>query len=284
VLVLAGALFAGCSASPGPADDPNVVAMVGKTPITADTVRSLLAEPVGGAPVEVAGVPAVEPRRQALDRAVRDELFALEAGRLGLAGGGGSGTSSRAARIQSYMERERAAGRFRPEDIDEARARAYYAERRDLFDDIDTMDVTWAKVGGEEIAKEFLRQGAGLDKKAFADLLTRHQGSGVATTGSKVVGHDDKSVDVFVRRIAFALRARDKVGIVLGDKGDWWIARLNAISFHRQEWNPELAHRVQTAVSWETEQQRFAQLNSDLQKRWPVTVFDDRLRAIKEES
>jgi hypothetical protein len=34
--------------------------------------------------------------------------------------------------------------------------------------------------------------------------------------------------------------------------------------------------------SWEAEQ-RFARLGSDIQKAWSVTVFHDRLRAIKEE-
>lgn len=280
-LLLAGLVGGGCAAqADGPERDPAVVAMVDDTPITATTVAALLPAGDSGPPVYTTGTP--DPRRTALDQAVRDELFAREAAARKLKVTPPSGVSLRAARIRALIDRERAAGGITAERVSDADARAWHAQRRHLFDDVSAMRVSWARIGDERLARDLLRQASGTDRPGFLALVRRYRGHGVRDTASAALDGDGKGADLFVGRVAFAVRQAGRTGLVAGEKGDWWLARVDGVRLVPRPWNAEFAYRIKTALAWEREQQRLGRLAAQLQRKWAVRVFTERLSAIRD--
>lgn len=287
VLLTAAALgAAGCGApagQTGPVERrPEVVATVADTAITADQVRALLPAADDGPLVRVAGHAAPDPARQALDRAVRDELLAREATRRGL-------TGERTDRIAALVRQE-SAGRpgASAGAITDVAARAWHAAHRAVFDPVKEADVAWAEITDEAVALDLLGRAAGVDERRFLQLVRSWTGAGVDRAGADRIDHDGRGAAGLVTRAAYAVRTAGGVGLAeesgsLAEKPGtrrWWLVRVERIEFEAVRWSPPLAQRVRAAMAWQHQQDHLDKLARSLRQAWPVRVYEDRLDAL----
>jgi hypothetical protein len=258
-------------------DDPAVVATVGGTPITIGTVDKYL--PLDDGPPVHTEVAPPRPRQVALDKAIRDELFAKEAQarRLPSTPEGG-----RSGRIRALIEQERAAHRLTAEHIGDEPARNWYEERHHLFDSVASMAVTWARLENEHSARELLGRASGMGQENVLAALEERRVSGVGDFGTATMEHDGDGVDDYVARIAFALPQAGKTGIVEGDNGQWWFARVDTVRLIAPPWDETFAHRIKTAMAWDAEQRHLTELETELRAKWEVRIFPDRLSRTEE--
>ncbi len=266
------------SAAAEAAGRPEVLATVADSAITVDHVRALLPAVDGGPLVRVAGRPAPSPARDALDRAVRDELLAREATRRGLTGG-------RADRIAALVRQE--TGQVGAGDrISDAAARAWYAAHRQTFDAVDHADVAWAEVSDEKAALDLFERAPGLDELGFLRLVRGR--AGVVRSGAGRVDHEGRGVPGLVTRAAFAIRTAGGVGLaeesgVLAEERGitrWWLVRVDAVAFERTRWDTTLADRVRAAMAWQHQQDQLDRLARSLRQEWPVRVYEERLDTV----
>ena len=254
-------------------DEPAVVATVGGTPITIGTVDKYLPVDGDGPPVHT-DIALPVPRQVALDKAIRDELFAKEAEARRLSS---TPESGKAGRIRALIEQEHTAHGHTAEQIDDEQARDWYEGRHHVFDSVDSMRVTWALLENEHLARELLGQAFGASQENILAALEGKRMSGVGDLGTATVEHDGGGVDVHVARIAFALRQAGKTGIVGGDNGQWWLARVDTVRLIAPQWDETFTHRIKTAMAWDAEQRRLSELETQLRAKWEVRIFPDRL-------
>lgn len=258
------------AASGAAVDDTTVVAVVEGTDVTVGDVRERLpAEP----PIWVGGDPP-EPAREAFDAAVRDALFAAEARRRGLvdAGAGGDAPAgadeamAEALAVQALLADERERHDLGPEALDEDEARAAWLGRRDEFDDVESATVSYVHLADPAGAADVLAAGD-LTGEAFRDAA-----GDLGTVRTATVQASGAGVPVPVARVVFDLRAEGAVGVVPGDEGGWYLARIDAIELHPLPWDDELATTVRTALAWEREQAHLERLGQRLAGGGDVVV------------
>lgn len=243
--------------------DPDVVAVVGGSAVTRSQVESLM-PPTGHTAVRVGGEASAW--QAAVDLAVRDELFAQEAGRRGIV------DSSRAAQLAQLIEQERSsAPGITAAAVTTAEARAWHARHRAMFDELATADVAWATFSDQAAAEVAFLQAADDPAASVLELADR---GGAERSGTARIAHD-AGADPTVLRIAHAVRRAGGVGLDQ-DPGDlsWHLVRVEAVSFEHASWDAALATRVSTAMAWEAEGRHLAALADVLRERSPVTLVD----------
>jgi len=261
-------LLVGCTASA----DRDVLATVGGTEVRADYVQTLM-PPKGNRPVQVAGEPS--PVQAALDLAVRDQLLAHEAQRRGLPG------ETRAEQLAALLAAERAATPgLEPASINDAEARAWYATHRELFDEVASARASWAEFAKEQPAREAFQRGSEDGNRRLQDLVSAR--SEVRRAGVSSIQHDEGASEM-VLRIVNAVRRPAGLGLDQEpETGSWFLVRVDTLTLEPTPWEPALADRVRSAMTWEREQDHLAGLAEGLRKRWPVQIFDDHLQAVTE--
>lgn len=276
LIVCALALWAlvGC-VDPERADQPGTLATVAGAPITVERVRALMTFRDGDPPVWVAGAVNPDPAQAALDRAIRDELLALESQRRGLDGG------TRAAQIEALIDEERntTAG-LDADAISDAEAQAWYQDNRAIFDEPHEADVAWAELADGDTAHGLLNRADGTDQATFLKLVDEN---GAADSGTATIDHDGTGAVDMVARAAFAAAAPAGVGLA-EDKAErrWWLVRVERITFEPSTWDAALAYRVKSALAWEREQDHLTELVDALRGRWPVRVHSDWLTELSD--
>jgi len=253
----------------------DVVATVGTAQVTAAEVRARLPAEDTGPPVVRPGVAAPDAWREALRRAIRDELLSLEAAARDPGADWAPDPAGRAARIRVVVDQERRdTPGLRPSEITDAEARAWLTRNHRLFDEIEGAHATWAALVDAGRARAMLDAAVGLDQAGFLALADEY-GAG---TGSATLDDSGGGADANVARVAFAVRAAGSVGMVT-DEDRSWIVRVDGIEVSTPPWNDGLAGRVRAAMAWEREQAHLDSLASRLESRWPVVVDEQRFAA-----
>ncbi|HWO63340.1 MAG TPA: hypothetical protein VNO31_25235 [Umezawaea sp.] len=263
-------LTAGCGSSDGATADPDTVAVVSDEPITVDEVRALVRDdPLP--PVRIAGRRYADPWREALDRAIRDELLAREAARRGIT------APTRAEQVAALVEQEeRVTDDLVVETIDDQEVRAWFAEHLAEVGAVERADVVWAQLTDGRLARELLGRLEGSDPETFLRVVREN---GVTASGAATVHADgEEGADPMVIRAAFATAVTGGVGLAEDPQnGRWWLARVGAISFEPVNWDPETTFTIKSTMADHREQEHLSRLADGLRERWPVRLFEDRI-------
>ncbi|GAA1875102.1 peptidyl-prolyl cis-trans isomerase [Asanoa iriomotensis] len=255
----------GCGSTDKPVDPPpNVLATVADAQITVEHVRALIPDdPLP--PVLVAGGYS-GPWREALDLAVRDELLAREAARRGI------DAATRAEQIATLITREQ---RATPETITDEEAHTWYAQRRAMFGNVAEAEVTWAEFDDAAEARKAMRRVADADPSAFLGLARQ---DGATKSGSATVDEHAEGADPMIARAAFAVAAAGGVGLSADPVNkQWWVVRVERISFKLTTWDEALTYRVKSALAAYRQTEHLRQLADSLREKWPVHIYETRL-------
>lgn len=253
----------------------DVVATVGTAQVTAAEIRARLPAEDTGPPVVRPGIAPPDEWREALRRAIRDELLSLEAAARDPGANWAPDPAGRAARIQAVVDQERrVTPGLRPSEVTDAEARAWLNRNHRLFDEIEGAHATWATLEDADRARAMLDAAVGLDRAGFLALAGEYG----ASTGSAALDGSGNGADANVARVAFAVRATGSVGMVTAEDRSW-VVRVDSIEVETPPWNDGLAGRVRAAMAWEREQAHLDSLAARLQSRWPVVVDEQRFAA-----
>lgn len=276
VTVLGLAASASCT-YPAGQSAADVVATVGTAQVTVAEVSARLPAEDTGPPVVRPGVAPLDAWREALHRAIRDELLSLEAAARDPGASWAPDPAGRAARIQMVVDQERRdTPGLRPSEITDAEARAWLTRNHRLFDEIEGAHATWATLADADRARAraMLDAAVGLDRAGFLALAGEYG----ASTGSATLDDSGDGADANVARVAFAVRATGSVGMLTAEDRSW-IVRVDSVEVSTPPWNDGLAGRVRAAMAWEREQAHLDSLAARLESRWPVAVDEQRFAA-----
>lgn len=264
-LSLVSLALAGCS----PAVAPDALATVGGRQITTAYVQSLV--PLAGQrSVLVGGEP--HPIEAAVNLAVRDELLTAEADRRGIRG------DTRAARLAGLVtEVKDDDPTLSADGIADVDARRWYAEHRNLFDEVEAARVSWATFNEEGAARAAFARGIN-EPDSRPGMLA--QPAAISRAAVASIRHDG-GADEMVLRITNAVRRPGGLGLDQHpETGVWYLARVEAVTLEPSPWDPVLARKVKSALAWEREQTTLNALADTMRSRSPVTIFHDRVAAL----
>lgn len=250
---------------------PNALAMVADEPITVEQVRALISDDPLPPVLVAGGYPG--PWREALDRAVRDELLGREAARRGIE------APTRAQQIAALIANEqRDVAGLNADAITDDEAKAWYQQNRNIFGNVEEAEVAWAEFATDGQAREVMAKVAGADQPTFQKLVGAENPK---ETGTATIDHDAKGADPMIARAAFAVATPGKVGLS-SDPAErrWWVVRVERISFQEVKWDEALSYRVKSALAAYRQDEHLGKLVGSLRKKWTVRVYEDRLSDI----
>lgn len=266
-----GLLFVtGCSR---PSD--GAVATVGAVPITAEYVNSLV-DREGRSALLISDKP--HPVRVALDLAIRDQLLALEADRRGLSG------PTRGELLAALIEQEtRGLEELDVASISDAEARAWYGESRELFDEVASARIAWARFEQPETARAAFDDLSGSDAQTFVREVKRLPT--VSSYGSEDFNEHDESEhagsEYTLHRLANAAR---RSGVVCLDRdttnGDWWLVRLDSVALEPTPWDPKFSAEVKGAMTFLREQNHLQSIADRARTQWSVRIDEKQVREL----
>lgn len=267
--LLAG--LVGCAQ--GPAAPPaGVVATVDGRPITVDDAAPLVVV-AERPPVLRPGDPLPDPRLEAVEHAVRSELFAREAAARHLDVRTPTGASERAVRASALIHAERArTPGLTAASIGTTSARRWYAGHRTDFDDVSELTIDWARVDDPAVARRLL-DGAG-------PAFPRRPGAGVVAAGSTTADESRDGQNTLLARAAFTIRSPGGVGMIADQNGRWWLVRVKTARSTPARWSGTLATTVRTAMAVANEKRHLDRLAGELRSKWAVEVYADRVAAV----
>lgn len=237
----------------------DAIGQVGDVPITVDDVEALVpAEDL----VVTAGTTSDARARDAVELAVRDVLLAEEARRRGLTG------ESRSHVLDQLVVQERATQpSLQPASITDGEARTWYGERRHLFAPVARATAVYTRhTDADEALAAF--EEADASARALA-----------AEDGMVVLGDGTEPPEV-VERIVNAVRREGAVGMDVDPAtGEFWLVRVDDITFEDLDWDEALATRVRTAMLWEREQEHLADLAARVADGTEVEIDEARVQA-----
>jgi len=247
---------------------PNALAMVADEPITVEQVRALISDDPLPPVLVAGGYPG--PWREALDRAVRDQLLGLEAARRGI------NAPTRAQQIATLITNEqRDIAGLDADSISDEEAKTWYQENRNIFGNVAEAKVAWAEFADDSQARKVLAQAAGADQPTFQQLV---QADKPKKLGTATIDDEAEGADPMIARAAFAVGAAGKVGLSSDPQQKrWWVVRVDRISFKEIPWDAALAYRVKSALAAYRQDEHLDKLADSLRKKWTVRVYEDRL-------
>lgn len=197
-----------------------MAACVDGEPIAAASVDALVRAPV--IPIDA---PRAEPRRRALDELIRARLFAREARRRGLAGGGDAELS------QALIAAELKTAASQRDAITDAEARAFFDAHPEDFVKVEGVQVQALVVTEASRADALASKAWGSTSEAFGALVAAESiDSSKSMAGDLGVVDEHSARDEAVIRAALALRRPGQVsGPVVDAKGQWWLLRATKI-------------------------------------------------------
>lgn len=265
-LVVVVLIVAGCRREAAPCErraDHSVVACVDARPVTVAEVSEHLRplSPVDGS------ASLGSPRQAALEAALRVRVFADEARRRGLAGGGdGRDARSRAVLHQALVRDEVARAHAGPDDVPLDEARRYYETRPGEFNKIPAVYVRAIYRRDPAAAEAAYREVRALDDDGFE-----------AAGGVDLGEAHAEGFDPLVRRLANDLRAAGDVkGPVATSDGRWVILRAIRVELQPRPFE-DAARDVQHALAQRRERAALDALYAKLAPTHRIEVFDDEL-------
>ena len=247
-----------------------VVATVGAVPITAEYVNSLV-DRDGRSALLIGDRP--HPFRAALDLAIRDQLLVLEADRRGLGG------RTRAELLAALVAQEtRSLKELDVASISDAEARMWYGENRELFDEVASAQIDWARFEKPETARAAFDELLGSDAQTFARQV-KHL-STVSSYGSEYIKEGDEA-EYILLRLANAVRRSDVVCLDRDTtSGDWWLVHIENVALVPTPWDTRFSAEVKGAMTFLREERHLQSVADQARKRWPVRIYEEQAREL----
>lgn len=191
--------------------------------------------------------PPADPRRLALDEAVRVELFAQEATRRAIDPPEGPPAVVEAALVQGLISRElKDAGGTETGDVSEADVRRYFEDHREISTAPGTVDLSTVVVESAEEARRLLRQAAGMSDREFAQMVREHsshepsRSAGGRLTVLEADEPDDEVEDA-ISGVGYSMLEDGQVGLARASDGRYHVLRASNVERKQRPWDEEAA-------------------------------------------
>jgi hypothetical protein len=265
---------AGCG-KPG---DPEVVACVDGVALSRRFVEEFVEEPwwVPGSPT------LPDPRREALDRAVRTHVFAAEARRRGLTLQPGA-PNAPASWSQALLADEMTRRGLSREAIPDEEARRHHEANPELFNQIDRIDAL-VLVLPDGAAGARLYPEAAASEAQFKALVAKHSiDEGTRAKGGERAIFAAPDEDRILLKMALSLRKPGALGgpFLAGD-GRWYLLRIQAAPVeHPKPLDSTLLATVKNALVDQRRRDLIRELEGSLRPRARVQIVDAAVARIK---
>ncbi|MBL8623384.1 MAG: peptidylprolyl isomerase [Myxococcales bacterium] len=271
--VLFGVALVACGGGAAPCGPrPGVVACVDDTAVTVATAREHLRPP---RPLPGKAAPT-DPRADAVDAAIRVELFAAEARRRGL----GDRRARTAVLNQALIADERARQRLAPADVADAAVDALLQAAPGRVAKIEGVHVRAIYLADAATAEAVYAEAVGLDDAGFAALAqARSRDPSAASGGDLGVIDDDHSPIELVRAATPLAEAGALTGPVALADGRFAILRAVDVTV-RAEPPEQLRPRAREYLAHQAEEQALAALAAHLEGARRVRRFPEAFAAV----
>ncbi len=285
-LIVATGCGGGGQAPPAEQVSPDdAVARVGDEPVYARevTVHLRPAQPRVGSAVPM------DPRRQALDEAVRVRLFAREAQRQGTQAPDGPPEVQQAHLVQWLIEREVDRRGIRVEAISDDDARRHYEKNRELFNKIESVDLAAVTVDDPALAESLLKRAERASAEEFArlasesslDEASRARGGRFTTVDSDGKDPQGREVEAAIARVGLGLRKAGQVGLARGSEGRYYVLRGTKVEMEYKPWGGELVPYVKNVMMYERREQALEEMEKRLREDARIVAYHDVLNRLK---
>lgn len=226
----------------------------------------------------------MDPRADALARAIRARLFADEARRRRLEPAMGSGPIAEAHLIQALIRSELDALRINRGEVSDEDAREYYETHREFFHHMESVEVSSIAVRDERFAEELLRRAEHTTDDRFAGLVARYSvdEESKVSHGAAVIDAKGGGAEDAIARVARKLRRPGLVG--LAKSGDrYYVIRASKVRLAAGDWNEEVISRAKNLIYQERRERALSSLERRLRDRATIVVLADALGRISAE-
>lgn len=261
------------------------VAKVGDEPVYARevTVHLRPAQPRVGAAVPV------DPRRQALDDAIRVRLFAHEAQRLGTRAPDGPPEVQQAYLVQWLIEREVDRRGIRVESISDDDASRHYEENRELFNKIESVDLAAVTVDDPTLAESLLERAERASTEEFArlagefslDEASRARGGRLTVVDSDGKDPQGNEVEAAIARAGLALRKGGQVGLARGPDGRYHVLRATKVEMKYKPWGEDLVPYLKNVMTYDRQEQALEEMEQRLREDTGIVAYNDVLNRLE---
>ena len=290
ILTVAAILASGCSNGRmgSPPEPDAVVAEVGGRSLLVRDVMDHLSPPD---PATDIGDP-INPRRQALDDAIRVELFAREAERRGIKAPEGPPQIAQSSLVQSVIRQE-SSDLDLPREVSGTEARRYYEEHPELFngDRIASVSLSTLVLEDAETAERLLSRAHGIGDDDFVELVSEHsvdestrseegrfavlvEGKG----GPEIEQGDD--IDGELLSVGWSLRKPGQVGLARDSDGRYHVLRADKVDIAVRTLDEELMAYVAGVVKMERQERALQRTEEELRKSADIVVDEATLYGI----
>lgn len=270
-----GLFVTGCRDSPAestaaspaasPAAGDAVIARIDGQPVLASEVRLHLR----AAPPRIGTAPAVDPRRVALDAAIRVRLFAQEGRRRGLAAKGAPATVQ-AMLVRGVIDAETSAAELRGDGVSDEDARVFYERDPKRFNRPTEVRVAAVAVDDERAAEELLVKASTASEAELAALGAKDLG---------VIDEHGEGVDPAIAGTAMWLKHPGAVGLAPGSDGRYYVLRATEVKIVIKPWTAD-AMRVKNVVAEERRNAVLSRLEERLRKTASIEIDEAALASL----
>lgn len=266
-VLTAALVVAGCQNAPAasvPAGDA-VVARIDGQPVLASEVSQHLR----AAPPRIGTAPAVDPRRVALDAAIRVRLFEQEGRRRGITAKGAPAIVQ-ATLVRGVVEAETASPEYRGDRISDEDARQFYERDPERFNRPTEVRIAGIAVDDAGAAEELLVKASTASEAEFAKL-------GGVDLG--VVDEHGDGADPPIAGTALWLKHPGAVGLATGSDGRYYVLRATQVSIVLAPWTADTM-RVKNVLAEERRNEVLRRLEEQLRKQVSIEVDDKALASV----
>ncbi len=258
----------------------SVVACVDDTVIRKDEVSAFVREPTW-----TPGVAALpDPRRAALDEAIRLHLFAQEARARKLAPASGAPAGSPQGIAQALMQSELAARGLGRDSVSDDEAKRWFDDHPEAFGEIDDVHVQAIVLRDPRLAEQVWAKAKGADRDAFAALATAYSIDEPSKAKGADFGwiHAGRDADRTLLGLVLGLRRPGSIGgPVRAADGRWYVLRiLEAPLEHQTPWGELAKAKAKNLLARERQRVALDALEASLRSRATIVVFDDALATV----
>ncbi|HLL54287.1 MAG TPA: peptidyl-prolyl cis-trans isomerase [Myxococcaceae bacterium] len=276
VVLLAGT--AGCSKQ-AETKQADVVAWLDGAPIRAEEVALHLRP----APPRIGPEAPVDPRKAALEEALRVRLFAREGAKSGIHPSGAPALVQ-ATRVQAVIQQELTRNGISAEAVGEAELQRYFEEKKERLSK-PKVHLSAIVVKEPARAEALLQKAAVASDEEFAALVASHSvhESSRGNAGHLAVVDDDgHGVEEELARVVVQMRRAGQVaGPVKASDGQYYVLRAAKVELTPPTWNEKTATRIRNLYVIERREQVLSQLAQQLRAGSEVKLDEANLAKLQ---
>jgi peptidyl-prolyl cis-trans isomerase C len=228
--------------------------------------------------------PPADPRKIALEEAIRFELFVREARRRGIQPQPGAPSIADASLAQALIQQEMKARQIRPDAISDQEAEAYYQAHREDFNKPTRVALAAVVLNDEPSAVRVLQQADGMSSEKFAELAqansvdekSKSQNGKFLTINDHGEDETGRRVDKPLYVLAINLRKPGAIGLVHLPNNRYYVLRAEAVEFNFQPWNKDAPH-VRNIMVWERREALLTELAKQLKAGAKIEIDENAL-------